>query len=81
MQATEQQVKIYLRRIYDKTGCWNRTEVALWYLKIGVKQERRLGDRREAAGEIDHERRKADRRRPPEHSPRANEHHEISLNE
>ena len=81
MQTTEPAVETNLRSIFEKTGCWNRTEVALWYLKIGVKQERRFDDRREASGEVDHERRHADRRHPPEHSPRANEQHEINLNE
>ena len=31
--TTEHVVKNYLRRIYDKLGLWNRTEVALWYVK------------------------------------------------
>ena len=42
LKTTEQELKTYLERIFDKTGCWNRTEVALWYLRIGVQDERRL---------------------------------------
>lgn len=53
-----------LRTILDKTGCCNRTEVALWYLKIGVPKERRSYDRREVKREIGDERRKVDRRHP-----------------
>ena len=81
MQAKEHEVNTYLQRIYDKTGCWNRTEVALWYLKIGVEKERRFDDRREANWEINDERRKGDRRHPLECSPRANQQHEINLDE
>ena len=29
--TTERVVKNYLRVIYDKLGCWNRVELALWY--------------------------------------------------
>ena len=29
--TTENVVKNYLRVIYDKLGCWNRVELALWY--------------------------------------------------
>ena len=81
IHATEQMVENHLQRILDKTGCWNRTEVALWYLKIRVEKERRSCDRREASYEIGDERRKDDRRRPPQRSPRTHEQHEINLNE
>jgi len=68
IQTTEQAVEGHLRRIFDKTGCWNRTEVALWYLKMGVENERRSYDRREAVWKINDERRKVDRRHVQEHS-------------
>ena len=29
--TTEFVVKNYLRVIFDKLGCWNRVELALWY--------------------------------------------------
>jgi DNA-binding CsgD family transcriptional regulator len=80
-QTTEHVVETHLRRIVDKTGCWNRTEIALWYLKIGVARERRFYDRREANREISDEHREVDRRHAPERSPRANEQHEIRLDE
>jgi DNA-binding CsgD family transcriptional regulator len=80
-RTTEHVVETHLRRILDKTGCWNRTEIALWYLRMGVEKERRLYDRREAAWEISDERRKVDRRRLLARSPRANERHEINLEE
>lgn len=73
LQSTEHDIKAHLQRILDKTGCRNRTEVALWYLKLGVEIERRFEDRREATWEINDERRKGDRRHPPERSARANE--------
>lgn len=31
MGTTEHVVKNYLRVIFDKLGCWNRVELALWY--------------------------------------------------
>lgn len=77
----KQEVEHQLRRILDKTGCWNRTEVALWYLKLGVEQERRADDRRKAKRKIGGERRHVDRRHPPQRSPRAREKHEINLDE
>ena len=81
MQTTKHVIKTCLRRIFAKTGCWNRTEVALWYLKIGVEQERRFDDRRGANWEINDERRRENRRHPPQRSPRANDQHDINLNE
>lgn len=33
MGRSEHVVKNYLRTIYDKLGLWNRTELALWYVK------------------------------------------------
>jgi DNA-binding CsgD family transcriptional regulator len=80
-RTTERIIETHLRRIFDKTGCWNRTEVALWYLKMGVEKERRFSDRRETDGRIGDERRRADRRQPPERSSRASEQHEINLDE
>jgi len=80
-RTTEQVVESHLRRIFDKTGCWNRTEIALWYLKMGVEKERRSYDRREAEWKISPERRNVDRRHPPERSRRANEQHDITLDE
>jgi DNA-binding CsgD family transcriptional regulator len=80
-QTKKQQVENHLRKILDKTGCWNRTEVALWYLKLGVEKERRSDDRREANQKIHHERRRVDRRHPPRRSPRAHEQHQINLDE
>ena len=81
IEATEQAVKTYLQRILEKTGCWNRTEVALWYLRFAVDNEKRFCDRRSQANWEMPERRKGDRRRPLEPSPRANEPHTIHLDE
>ena len=81
MQTTEPAVENQLQKIFEKTGCWNRTEIALWYLKMGVEQERRSSDRRGANWEISDERRKIDRRHPPQRSPRAHEEHEVNLDE
>lgn len=80
-QTSEQLVEQYLRRILQKTGCWNRSEVALWYVKLGIEKERRLYDRREASSEMSDERRKTDRRHPLEPAPRAHEQHEMNLDE
>jgi DNA-binding CsgD family transcriptional regulator len=79
--TTEELVKHHLRRILDKTGCWNRTEVALWYLKMGIATERRFYDRREENWNISDERRQVSRRNPPNPSRRAHELHEINLDE
>ena len=81
IQTTEQAVETQLRRISEKTGCWNRTEIALWYLKLGVEREKRLNDRRETDGETADDRRQENRRHPPVRSPRANEQREINLDE
>ena len=82
IHATEQSVEDHLRRIFQKTGCWNRTEVALWYMKIGVEKERRFHDRREADSKLsDDERRTSSRRQPPEPASRAHEQHRINLDE
>jgi DNA-binding CsgD family transcriptional regulator len=80
IEAPEPMVKDHLRRIFEKTGCWNRTEVALWYVGRGVEKERRLSDRREADSKINDERQQG-RRHPPERSRRANEQHDIILDE
>jgi len=100
IQVPEPVVQDYLRSLLQKTGCWNRTEIALWYLRTGVEQERRSSDRRVADSKItdskivdskiadskiadskiDDERRMG-RRHPPERSPRANEQHDINLDE
>ena len=80
-RTTERAVESHLRIIFDKTGCWNRTEIALWYLKIGVERERRFYDRREADWKTADERRKGDRRHALQRSLRANEQHEINLDE
>src|SRR5215467_16074081 len=79
--TAEPAIESYLRRILEKTGCWNRAEIALWYLKLGVKNERRFNDRREANLGISDERRMFDRRFPPERSSRAIEKHQINLDE
>lgn len=81
LQTTEHEIDTCLRRIFDKTGCWNRTEVALWYARTGVTRERRLDDRREEEADNPDERRLGERRHPPERSPRADQQHEINLNE
>lgn len=81
INTKEQVVERHLRSILDKTGCWNRTEVALWYLKMGLEKERRSYDRRNADWNITDERRQADRRHPPQGSPRGHEQHEINLDE
>ena len=80
-QIREPLVEDHLRRIFQKTGCWNRSEIALWYLKIGVERERRFRDRREEDSEITEERRTAGRRHPPEPAPRANQPHQINTDE
>jgi hypothetical protein len=59
IETTEQILKTYLERILDKTGCWNRTEVALWYLRFGIETEGRFYDRRAEANWETTERRKA----------------------
>ena len=33
IDRSEHVVKNFLREIYDKLGLWNRTELALWYVK------------------------------------------------
>src|SRR5690242_5368453 len=81
LKTTEQDVEKQLKEILRKTGCWNRTEVALWYLKLGVGKEKRLADRREAAANAEQDRRQANRRSPPTRSQRAHEIHPINLNE
>lgn len=37
---TEHVVKNYLRTIYDELGFWNRTELAMWYVKKSVEAKR-----------------------------------------
>ena len=81
LHAQEQSVEDHLRKIFQKTGCWNRTEVALWYLKVGVAKERRSHDRREADSAAGDERRRSSRRHPLELSSRAHEQHDINLDE
>ena len=80
IHAPEPVLKDYLRTMLQKTGCWNRTEIALWYMKMGVEQERRFSDRRLADPKTSEERRRG-RRRPRERSRRANEQHKINLDE
>jgi DNA-binding CsgD family transcriptional regulator len=79
--TSEQVVEHHLRSILDKTGCWNRTEVALWYLKMGLEKEKRSYDRRNADWNITDERRQVDRRHPAQRSPREHEQHDINLSE
>jgi DNA-binding CsgD family transcriptional regulator len=62
IHTTEQVVEAQLLKIVEKTGCWNRSEIARWYLKLGLERERRFNDRREANWEIDDERRQSNRR-------------------
>ena len=38
---TEHVVKNYLRTIYDELGFWNRTELAMWYVKRSVEAANR----------------------------------------
>jgi DNA-binding CsgD family transcriptional regulator len=78
IHVSESVVKDYLRGILQKVGCWNRTEIALWYVKMGVQQERRSSDRRVANAQVGDERRTG-RRCPPERGRRANEQHDINL--
>jgi DNA-binding CsgD family transcriptional regulator len=80
IQASESMIPDHLRKIFQKTGCWNRTEVALWYLGRGVEKERRSLDRREADSKMSDERQKG-RRHTPERSRRANEQHDLNLDE
>jgi DNA-binding CsgD family transcriptional regulator len=81
LQTTEQVVETHLRRIFEKTGCWNRTEIALWYVKLGVRDEKRSSDRREANWETGSERRQVERRHGPQPAPRVNEKHEMNMDE
>jgi DNA-binding CsgD family transcriptional regulator len=81
IQITEQVVESHLRRIFEKTGCWNRTEIALWYLKLGVRDEKRSFDRRGGNWETGSDRRQIDRRHGPQPSSRVNEKHEMNLDE
>lgn len=80
-QIGEPLIDDHLRKICEKTGCWNRTEVALWYLRLGVSKERRSHDRREAKHDIHDEDRKASRRQPSDPSPRADEQHDVNVDE
>lgn len=41
--TTEHVVKNYLRVIFDRTGMWTRLELALWYLKVGEKEQYKCG--------------------------------------
>lgn len=70
IQTTENAIEDHLRRVFYKTGCWNRTEIALWYLNMGVEKEKRFSDRREGNWEIADERRRIDRRHLREGNPR-----------
>ena len=79
--TNEEVVEHHVRSILDKTGCWNRTEVALWYLKMGLENERRSYDRRNTKGKTTDERRQVERRHPPLRSPREHEQHEVNLDE
>jgi len=81
IQISEKAVHNSLRTIFEKTGCWNRTEIALWYLRMGLEKERRFRDRREEKRESGDDRRQVDRRHIPERSSRANEQHQINLDE
>lgn len=36
IRTTENVVNNYLRTIFDKTGMWNRLELALWFVKEGT---------------------------------------------
>lgn len=55
--ASEHVIKNDVRKIYDKTGTWNRVELALWYMQVGAEQERRFNDRRKAESEVQGDRR------------------------
>jgi len=33
VNTTEDMIKNHIKRIFDKTGVWNRTQLALWYLR------------------------------------------------
>jgi DNA-binding CsgD family transcriptional regulator len=70
IHTTKQVIETQLGRIFEKTGCWNRAEIAMWYLKVGVESERRFNDRRETNWEISDERRQLDRRHAPQPSSR-----------
>ena len=37
--TTEFVIKNYLRDIYNKLGFWNRTELAMWYVKQTFKRD------------------------------------------
>ena len=78
IHAPEPVVKDHLRRIFEKTACWNRVEMALWYLEIGMERERRFSDRREPNFDDSDERQRG-RRHPPERSRRTNEQHVMNL--
>jgi DNA-binding CsgD family transcriptional regulator len=81
MHTTKQVVEAQLRKIVEKTGCWNRAEVALWYVKLGLESERRFSDRRETNGQINEDRRHLNRRHAPLPSARVGEKHQMNLDE
>jgi DNA-binding CsgD family transcriptional regulator len=81
MHATKRVLDAQLRKIVEKTGCWNRVEIALWYVKLGLGSERRFNDRRETNMQINDERRHLNRRHAPQPSARVGEKHEMNLNE
>ena len=48
MRVSEYVVRNHLRRIFDSTGCWNRTELALRYVyesEIGLYHKKDLAER------------------------------------
>jgi len=79
--TTKQVVEAQLRKIVEKTGCWNRAEIALWYVTLGLESERRFNDRRELNGLVNNERRHLNRRRAPQPSDSVNEKHEMNLDD
>ena len=79
---TQNVVKNALRKVFDKVGCWNRTELALWYIQVGVEKERRFNDRRVAETRvIQIDQRKQDRRKPIARLARESKSKKISIDE
>lgn len=79
IHAPESLVKGHLRRILKKTGCWNRVEIALWYLENGVETERRFSDRRMNA--VTSEERRRGRRFPLERCQETKKQHHLNLDQ
>jgi DNA-binding NarL/FixJ family response regulator len=62
LKMQQEVLELKLSSIYEKTGTLNRTELALWYLTLGIERERHACDRRITRHDVHEERRKDPRR-------------------